>query len=192
MAHSRTERKADSAVCPSCDRFAGAVDECPYCGADMARSWSLGRFRALTLAFAACGLGFLLLMARHRELPVVRAGEIVPTMNFGYVRVVGHVKRKPYVASDDGVPGYMSFSLVDASGEVRVVAYRKQAQALWSAGLMPAKGDRVDVCGSLRVSERGEPRLVLETVRHLRVMGEDAQGEEPRKSNHVEPRADRQ
>jgi hypothetical protein len=127
----------------------------------------LGRIWALLLAVA--GLGLLLVMSAHRELPVVNVGDVTPMMNFAYVRVCGTVERNAYVGNEDGEVGYVSFSLKDKTGRITVRAYETAAKAIAEQGLIPQKGWRVDVAGVLDVSAGRGPRLVVRDVGRLRV-----------------------
>lgn len=65
-------------MCPSCERFIGPVDACPYCGADSVRSPAMRFLRRGTLALGMAGLFFLYLHARGRQPPGVRIGDITP------------------------------------------------------------------------------------------------------------------
>ena len=76
-------------ICPSCKRFVGAHDTCQYCGTGIKKRISLRFLRYSSLVIAIVGLVCLQLMAMHRETPVKSIASIDPTMNFGYITVVG-------------------------------------------------------------------------------------------------------
>lgn len=156
-------------LCPSCERFIGPADVCPYCGTDSAKSPVLRVLRYAALLLGVAGLAFLYLMVTHRDLPVIKVGEITPMMNFAYVRLAGVVERDAYVVRKKGKVDYISFSLDDGSGQLRVAAYRDIAQALAEKGLVPERGAFVDVTGSLSVSADGRAKLYLRAVEQLKI-----------------------
>lgn len=158
--------------CPSCERFIGPADSCPYCGEDSARSPALRRLRTAALLLAFLGLACLYLMATHRELPVVDIQQITPMMNFAYVRVVGRVVREPRVITRDGRVDYCSFMIDDGTGTLRVQAYRRAAERLAGENRLPREGALVDVAGSLSVAAEDAPKLRLQVVEQLRVLTE--------------------
>ena len=100
-------------------------------------------------------------MARHKEIPVIRVCEITPMMNFAYVRLSGNVERKPFVGKNDGKIDYLSFSINDGTGNLRVAAYDNVAREIVEMNLLPKEGVYVDVAGSLRVEADGRTKLYL-------------------------------
>jgi DNA/RNA endonuclease YhcR with UshA esterase domain len=96
------------------------------------------------------GLALLWAATRAAERTVLQFRDIDRTMNWAYVRVQGTVVRWP---SYDPQSGYLSFWLDDGSGELLVVAYRNQSQALIDDDGLPLIGDRVTVEGTLRLKD---------------------------------------
>ena len=159
-----------SAICPSCERWIGTADVCPYCQADSAKLPMLRVLRYGALLLAVAGLGALYVAARYRELPVIRIDEITPLMNYAYVRVAGTVERNAYVARRNGQVSYLSFSVNDGTGPLRVAAYRDVAEALAGRNMVPAAGMRVDAAGSLSVQAGGNVRLILQSAEQLKTV----------------------
>ncbi len=146
-----TEHPQTSAThCPSCGRFIGAREACPYCGANVPRRLSLRLLKYGAIALAVAGLLVLWAAATFAQVPLVYVGDIVGTMNWAYVRMEGVVTRMP---SYDEETGYLSFWLNDDTGDIMVSAYRNEARALMAAGKVPMLGDRVRVEGTLKVKE---------------------------------------
>lgn len=156
--------------CPSCERFIGPADHCPYCGEASARSPALRRLRLAAFLLAFVGLAFLYLAVTQRELPVIRVDTITPMMNFAYVRVVGRVVHDPRVSERDGAVDYCSFLVDDGSGALRVQAYRGAASELAAPERLPPRGALVDVAGSLVVTAEEAPRLRMQTAEQLRIL----------------------
>ena len=156
-------------ICPSCDRFIGTKDVCPYCDADSAKSPLLKHLRYAALILALLGLGLLYLMSIRREIPLTRIEEITPMMNFAYVRIAGKVPRPPYIAKKKGEVDYLSFLVDDGTGELRVAVYREAARVLVAEQRVPTRGAMVDVAGSLSVPADGRRKLTLQVPGHLKL-----------------------
>jgi DNA/RNA endonuclease YhcR with UshA esterase domain len=157
-------------LCPSCERFVGPADHCPYCGEESAKSPFIRRLRYAAVALSVLGLGSLFLMATRRELPVLQVNGITSTMNFAYVRLVGTVARDPYVVRRNGDVDYMSFMLDDGTGRIRVQAHRETARALHRMKIVPARGDVVDVAGSLSVAAEGSRKLRIQSPQQIKIL----------------------
>jgi len=158
------------ARCPSCERFIGPADACPYCGADSARGPALRRLRYAAALVAVLGLAGLIATAVRSDPPAIKIGGISPAMNFAYVRIAGRVVKEPTVLREGGEVDYVSLTVGDGTGQVRVQADGPVALALERGGGIPARGARVEVVGSLSVSAGGPPRLRLQSVRQLRIV----------------------
>ncbi len=165
----------DGAFCPSCERFIGPADECPYCGADSARSPVLRRLRTAALLLAVAGLALLLLMARHKELPLIKAGEITPMMNFASGRLIGTVVKNPYVGRSTNRVEYLSFLVDDGSGQLRVVADGRVALQMAEKQLIPGKGDSVEIAGTLNVAADGNVKLRVQSAEQVKRSAHAAQ-----------------
>lgn len=169
------------ALCPSCERFIGPADLCPYCGADSARRPLLRRLRRAALVLAIVGVGGLLATAIRSEPPAIKIGEISPKMNFGYVRVAGRVMSEPRVFREGGEVASISVTLGDGTGQLRLQADGPVALALAKAPGIPGRGTRVEAAGTLSVSSQGPPRLRLQTARQLRVVAEEGGRKNPKR-----------
>jgi len=156
------------AFCPSCERFIGPVDECPYCYADSARNPLLRSIRYGALVLAVAGLFFLHLMSSHSDVPLVKVSEITPMMNFALVRISGVVVKEAYVGNKKGRVDTASFTVDDGSGQIRVAAYSTLARELVEGKHLPGARAKVDVVGSLNVSAGGNLRLILRSAGDIR------------------------
>lgn len=154
-------------ICPSCERFIGPALTCPYCEMDSAGSATLRSLRLGAMVLAVVGLGFLYLMATRTEIPIIRVDSLTPMMNFAQIRIVGEVERDAYIARENGEVDYLSFSVNDGSGRLRVAAYDDVARAIVEKGIAPKKGMRVDVAGSVSIPAGRKQKLRMQTVEQL-------------------------
>ncbi len=136
--------------CPSCGRFVGPYEGCPYCGARLSGRIPLRAVKIAAVVLATLGLAALWLAATRATVPLIQIGQAGSTMNMAYVRVQGRCTRTP---TYDPQGEYLSFWLADETGEILVSAYRAETRALIAQGRVPALGDEVEVAGTLRVRE---------------------------------------
>ncbi|MBC8445853.1 MAG: hypothetical protein H8D74_01500, partial [Chloroflexi bacterium] len=136
--------------CPSCGRYTGPYEACPYCGAHLTRRITVRIVKIAAIALATVGLAALWFAATRAEVPLIHIGQAGATMNMAYVRLEGHCTRAP---SYDPESEYLSFWIEDDTGEIRVSAYRAETRQIIEQGRVPALGDLVEVAGTLRVRE---------------------------------------
>lgn len=144
------ETQSSEMNCPSCGRFVGAVTKCPYCGSKVEKRMSLVATRWAAVLLATIGLFLLWLMAVKRDVPVVKLGDVQPTMNFAQIRLEGDVKTdaRPFRTGMG-----MSFNFTDGTGSVIVFITKKQMDEMIEKNLTPKAGDHVSFVGSLNVSD---------------------------------------
>lgn len=157
--------------CPSCGRFVGPYETCPYCGARQAPRVSLRAVKWAAILLATGGLALLWVAAVRLPLPHISIGQASATMNFAYVEIAGQVVRGPTYNPDSQS---LSFTVADDTGEMRVWAFRDVVENLCAAGRVPGLGDRVNVAGTLRVREE-EVSLTLNVPEHLNVLRPEAE-----------------
>ncbi|MFP4346146.1 MAG: hypothetical protein ACLFU8_15725 [Anaerolineales bacterium] len=151
------------ALCPSCGRFVGPYETCPYCGTHLRGRLSLRVVKLGAALLALFGLLGLWLAARRTEIPLLTVEEGQGTMNMAYIRVQGRVVRS---LTYDPEGEYLAFWVDDGTGEVRINAYRDVTRALLAEGRVPALGDEVEVAGTLRIRE-DYVSLTLNVPEHL-------------------------
>ena len=156
--------------CPSCGRFVGAHDRCPYCGTGLKKRISLKSLRYTSLLVAIIGLVCLQLMAMNRETPAKKISDITPSMNFAYITIKGVASRpSKYYRDDDGKVSSCYIYLKDKTGSIRIVAYRQVAEKLFNKDVYILKGDEVEVSGKIKVVEGDKVSMMLEVPEHLKI-----------------------
>jgi DNA/RNA endonuclease YhcR with UshA esterase domain len=151
--------------CPSCGRFVGPYEVCPYCGARQAPRLSLRAVKWGAILLATVGLALLWIAAARAPLPHISIQQAAATMNFAYVEIAGQVVRSPTYNPDSRS---LSFTVDDGTGQMRVWAFRDVVDKLRAAGRIPGLGDRVTVAGTLRVREE-DVSLTLNVPEHLEI-----------------------
>ena len=152
--------------CPSCGRYVGPYDACPYCGARLSGRVRIRAVKIVAILCATVGLAVLWFLATRSRVPLVQVEKIGATMNMAYVRLAGRCIGTP---SYDPDSGYLSFWIDDGSGEIRVASYRAETDRIIELGRIPALGDQVDVAGTVRVRD-DVPALVINAPEHLDVV----------------------
>ncbi len=161
------EQQPDDISCPACGTFVGALSRCPNCGAAIVKRMSVRLTRYAALILGLLGLVSLYLMSISREIPLVTIGEIDPMMNFAYVRIEGTVNGDVRMFKQGEYVRSLRFFVDDGTGEIPVVAYRSQAEALVKADRVPRAGDKIRVAGSLAVSAEDNITLRLQVPEQL-------------------------
>jgi len=157
------ERK-EEVICPNCGRFVGAHMACPYCGTKVPKRMSVMLFKYGALAVAFLGLIFLYLAVRVIKIPVVKVKDITETMNFAYVRVVGKISR-----ADVYEGGSLYLTVDDGTGFISVKSYGKVTEEIMRMDNPPEIGDRIDVGGTLNITE-GKRSLTIQTPDRVKVI----------------------
>ena len=143
--------------CPHCGHFSGPADRCENCGMRLEKQMGLKALRMAALAVAIGGLFLLHLYATHRELPLVRIGEVTPLMNFASVRVQGVLESDARKLRS----GSVLYVIDDGSGTLPVFLNRTPA------GKLPRAGSRITVAGSLSVGAGNELRMRAQSIEQL-------------------------
>jgi hypothetical protein len=152
-------------TCPSCGRFAGTYERCPYCGAHMQVRLSVRMLRRLSLLVAFLGLGMIWWAAKNMEVPLRKIGDFSPTMNFAILRIRGQIVAGPYYG-DRGDSFYVGVD--DGSGRINVKGYGKLAAPLRALDL--GRGDRIEARGSIRLQAGKNPAMSLRIPRDLKLL----------------------
>ncbi len=140
----------NGAICPSCGRFVGPREACPYCGAAVSKRLPLSYLRLGSILLSILGVAALVYAASGAPIPRVDIAAVQATMNYAYVRLAGRVTRVP---SYDPETQKLSFYIADSTGEIQVSSFRVTTRPLLEQQKLPAPGDEVEVEGTLRIRD---------------------------------------
>lgn len=162
-----TTPASEEANCPSCGRFVGPHDRCPYCGTGMEKRLSLRVFKIAALFIAIVGLACLHLMALHRDIPVKNIEEITPQMSFGFFTVKGEATMPLRYYENNGRVNGCSLTIDDGTGEIRIRGYQHIASALKENDVVIRSGDNVEASGTVQVRDKDNISILLQAPEHL-------------------------
>ncbi len=138
------------ATCPSCGRFVGPLEKCPYCGADIKKRLPLKYLRLACLALAILGVAVLIYAVSGASTPTTKIGNVGATMNHAYVRLEGIITRGPIYDAD---AQSLRFYISDETGEMQAASFRDVTEVLVAQQKIPTTGDKISVEGTLRVRD---------------------------------------
>lgn len=138
------------ATCPSCGRFVGPLEKCPYCGADIKKRLPLKYLRLACLILAVAGIALLLYGVSGSSTPATKIGNVGATMNYAYVKIKGTVTRGPMYDADTKA---LRFYIADDTGEIQAATFRDVTEQLIAQNKIPTTGDAIQVEGTLRVRD---------------------------------------
>ncbi|MFZ2955318.1 MAG: hypothetical protein WA705_00280 [Candidatus Ozemobacteraceae bacterium] len=168
--------------CPSCGRFVGISERCPYCRALTRKRLSIRVFKVIAVLTSTIGLAILLFFAQTIKTPEVKINQLGPLSNFAHVRIIGTVDRSYGVH-----PQWKSLSFTvqqpDSMGEpctIRVFAYAKTVVEIEKSNKVPMDGDQISVDGQVRF-QKDSPSLLVNAPEHISIIkrAEDAAAEKP-------------
>ncbi len=154
----------DDAYCPSCGRFVGAYERCPYCQATMTTRMGVKIVRRLAVAGAIIGLIMLWFAARAKVPPEINIGSIDVNNNMALVRVTGRVVGLRLVTEKNT----FSLTIDDGSGRMSLSAFDKLKAFQEHLGDdFPQVGDIVSAVGNLSITEKWGASMFLSMPRRL-------------------------
>lgn len=150
------DHSEDGRYCPSCGRYVGHHEICPYCGARVKVRVKLKALAMIALFLAFSGV-IAVYFAANAEPPTITVSQITPEMNYARVKIIGYAISAP---SYDEMSGYFTFRMMDINGTynsylntsvIVVNVYSPLSNELVKAGKIPVPGDMIIVAGTLKV-----------------------------------------
>jgi len=162
------------AYCPSCGRYVGSYEVCPYCGARVRVRISLKVLAILALLLSVGGVIALYIAGKTSEAETIYIRDIEPWMNYARVKIRGYAYTSSYY---DEVQGRLYFSLVDEEWSynehfktytIMVFIYAPTAREIIELGKAPVSGDKIEVIGTLRI--RDSISLIVDDAEDLKLL----------------------
>jgi len=161
----------EETLCPSCGRFVGAYEKCPYCGAELKKRMSLIIWKRIAVIGTLLGLAVMWFAAANMNPPEVQIGEICETYNNAIITVEGIVVGRR-IYEDRGM---LMLTIADSSGKIGAMNYRDLAE-FRRLGNLPQVGDRVRTVGAISIDAKYGSSLNLNLPHRFQVL----EGQEPR------------
>ncbi|MDO8734001.1 MAG: hypothetical protein Q7K21_02435, partial [Elusimicrobiota bacterium] len=147
----REIKVSSDASCPSCGKFVGPYEKCPYCQADLKKRLSLKLVKRLSVIGSIVGLLMLWYASKMQEIPVVKISSITERMNNALVEVNGSIVGARF----DETKNNFSYTVADETGKMKLNGFNALTDFKKVFGdNMPQEGDKIRVVGQLNISEK--------------------------------------
>lgn len=178
--------REEEVICPSCKRYVGMLEKCPYCGAKVPKRLAFRVLKWGGLALGILGVLFLYVDLHTtniivKDVPVVGISDIQITMNFAQVIVPGKVTFAKYYKDEKNFGMYIADNF---GNEIYVRIYDSETKRLIEAEnqrlaegsskpIFPAVGDMAEVQGQLRIRP-GFNMMILQYIEGLEITRPEA------------------
>ena len=160
----------EETLCPSCGKFVGAYEKCPYCGATLKKRMALAIFKRGCLVMSVVGLIALWYAAVKLEPKLITIGEIGPTYNKGIFRVEGVVDK---VKINPDAFFKVQFWVDDGTGKLKVQT--GDLEKLERMDKVPNVGDEVEAMGEVSLSAQFGTGMNLKAPGRMKVIRKEVQ-----------------
>ena len=136
-------------TCPSCGRYIGSLERCPYCGAKIPKHTAYYYAKYGSLSFAIIGIVFLLIFAQSIPVQYVKIGDITQTYNYAVVEIKGVVSSAPSLVIHSDGTSTLYINVDDGTGVMSVHVYSPVIGRLVEKNKVPGYGDFVKIIGNV-------------------------------------------
>lgn len=140
--------------CPACERYIGQPVCCPFCDVALPRTFWLPRL--LLPAVVLILLALVFLPGRQPEPLGLSIKEVTVRHLGAWVRVHGAVDRKPALEREAMASVSLSFAIKDGTERVELRMLPAVTTELLQQGVLPRKGEPVQVLGHLEIGKGGD------------------------------------
>jgi len=155
----------EDTLCPSCGRFVGAYEKCPYCGAELKKRMSLVMWKKISVFGTLLGLGIMWFAATQMDPQEVQIGEIQETYNNAQVTLQGVVVSRRL----DEESGSISLVIADKSGSIQARSFSALPK-FKELGNIPEVGDMISTVGTIGVDAVYGTSLNLGLPHRLKIL----------------------
>ncbi|MEA1926583.1 MAG: hypothetical protein U9N73_00125 [Candidatus Auribacterota bacterium] len=155
----------EETLCPSCGRFVGAYEKCPYCGAELKKRMSLVMWKKISVFGTLLGLAIMWFAATQMDPTEIQIGEIGETYNNAQVTIQGIVVNR----RTDELQGSISLDIADKSGTIQARSFSALPK-FKELGNIPAVGDLISTVGTIGVDAVYGTSLNLSLPHRLKIL----------------------
>ena len=155
----------EETLCPSCGRFVGAYEKCPYCGAELKKRMSLILWKRIAVFGTLLGLGIIWFAATRMNPTEIQIGEIGETYNNAQVTIQGVVISRRL----DEDKGSISLVIADKSGSIQARSFSALPK-FKELGNIPEVGDLISTVGTIGVDAVYGTSLSLGLPHRLKIL----------------------
>ncbi|MDP8235999.1 MAG: hypothetical protein P9M08_06425 [Candidatus Erginobacter occultus] len=155
---------SEETLCPSCGRFVGAYEKCPYCGAALKKRMSLLIWKRIAVGGTILGLLVMWFAATQMTPELVQIGEIQETYNNAQVTIRGTVVDRRL----DPNRGSISLTIADDSGAIGARSFSALPE-FKKLGNIPRVGDKIETVGTIQIDAVYGTSLNLDLPHRLKI-----------------------
>ncbi len=155
---------SEETVCPSCGRFVGAYEKCPYCAATLHKRMSLLIWKRIAVGGTILGLLIMWFAATRMTPALVQIGEIQETYNNAQVTIRGTVVDRRL----DHDRGSISITIADETGAIGARSFSALPR-FQELGNVPRIGDRIETVGTIQISAVYGTSLNLDLPERMKI-----------------------
>lgn len=157
----------DGTHCPSCGKFVGAYERCPYCQAEMKVRLSLKMVRRIAMGGALIGLVLLWFGAMMKQVDQIHVGDINVNHNMATVKLEGRLVSVNIQEANNT----FKLALDDGTGRINLSGFDKLERFRKALGDgFPREGDKIEVTGQLNITEKFGAGMFLSSPERLKVL----------------------
>lgn len=155
---------SEETLCPSCGRFVGAYEKCPYCGAGLHKRMSLIIWKRIAVGGTLLGLLLMWFAATQMTPELVQIGEIQETYNNAQVTIRGTVVDRRL----DAERGSIQLTVADESGSIGARSFSALPK-FRELGNVPKVGDEIETVGTIQIDAVYGTSLNLDLPHRLKI-----------------------
>ncbi len=155
---------SEETLCPSCGRFVGAYEKCPYCGAGLHKRMSLLIWKRISVAGTILGLLVMWFAATRMNPSLVQIGEIQETYNNAQITIQGTVVDRRL----DSDRGSITLTIADDSGSIGARSFSALPE-FKKLGNIPRVGDKIETVGTVHIDAVYGTSVSLDLPHRLKI-----------------------
>jgi DNA/RNA endonuclease YhcR with UshA esterase domain len=169
-----TENTSQEVLCPSCGKFVGAYERCPYCQADLENRFHLKIARRVAVFGSIIGLILLYFASINKKVETISVAAIEANHNMALVKLNGKVADIRINSAKNG----LNITLDDGTGRIKLSGFDKldrferhfsNPDKSDGKGL-PAPGDEIEVKGNLNITDKWGAGIFLTSPERLTIL----------------------